>query len=296
MAETGGAAVPGTMLGQLAAGAASEAASNNNNGVPDDRVPRAPRSGSNSDNDGAVQIVKWRGTVLSEMTWDEWVRYHYQPARQSRRQLFKEARPPRTWTAHSEYNFLDNCVDHSVKGIQNAKKLLVDEGVFDNDDDDLDYNTVTDLYKGHLKEVGNNAVVESKKRLVENRAEGFSHAPTELARDVRAAHVARFGSANFSEANKRLFEMLVLPWANIPELKTRVSTLRWDLQEERFSEDDNLMFIAQVVQKYEGKALMEETDQELLRRDYLLQRKHNAIKERSSMIRKTDLGAGGDTV
>ena len=263
-------AVPGNMLDQVEREAASEVASNNIQGPEVQAVPRAPRSGASGDVDGAVQINKWRGAIQTGLTWAEWTRYHYHPARHARRQQYAEARPVRGWTAFAEFNFLDSCVDHSVRGVQEARMRLIDEGIFEADE--VNYNTAADLYKGFLSEVGSAAVVESRRQLVTERVGGFQQSPFELARTVRAAHVARYGAVNFSEANKLLYSLLVKPWATIPELKRREEDVKWELQELRFSEVDNLARIAGRIQTYEMKALKEETDARLLRRNFELQR------------------------
>ena len=77
---------------------------------------------------------------------------------------------------------------------------LIDDGLFDRDE--VNYTEVTDVYKGYLSEVGSAAAVESQRQVVTERAGGFQQTPSELARAVRAAHVARFGRTNFTEANK----------------------------------------------------------------------------------------------
>ena len=266
-----GAIVPGNMLDQVEQAQAPQIPAAEGDAPEHQAVPRAPRTGGNSylDNEGDNQLTKWRGALLTNQTWAEWVRYHYQPARQARKQQYAEARPIRAWSPFAEYSFLNSCVDHTVRGIQEARKRLIDDGLFDRDE--VNYTEVTDVYKGYLSEVGSAAAVESQRQVVTERAGGFQQTPSELARAVRAAHVARFGRTNFTEANKLLYSLLVKPWATIEELKRRESDVKWELQELRFSEADNLAMIAKRIQDYEDKAIKEETDARLLRRDYELQ-------------------------
>ena len=280
-----GAIVPGNMLDQVEQSQEPQRPAAEGDATEGQAVPRAPRTGGNSylDNDsGAAQVTKWRGAILTKQTWAEWVRYHYHPARQARKQQYAEARPIRAWSPFAEYSFLDSCVDHTVRGIREARMRLIDDGLFERDD--VDYTDVTDVYKGYLSEVGSAAAVESQRQVVTERAGGFQQTPSELARAVRAAHVARFGRTNFTEANKLLYSLLVKPWATIEELKRREPYVKWELQELRFSEADNLAPIAMRIQEYEDKAIKEETDARLLQRDYELQRQLPGGQRRDTIV------------
>ena len=109
-----GAIVPGNMLDQVEQSQEPQRPAAEGDATEGQAVPRAPRTGGNSylDNDsGAAQVTnKWRGAILTMQTWAEWVRYHYHPARQARKQQYAEARPIRAWSPFAEYSFLDIAV------------------------------------------------------------------------------------------------------------------------------------------------------------------------------------------
>ena len=254
--------MPGsTILGQTSGGEAQ---------APGSGVPRQSRHANTPISSEAflepvVAVEKWRGARLSNMTFDEWRKYHYGPALIDKKQQYADARPARQWTAYAEYKFLDNCVDHTVQGIAEARRLLIDQGVFEAEE--VDYREVLDIYIGHLEDVGKSAAQEFQRQVISERAGGFNKSPTELAREVRRAHVARYGQANFRTANELLYDLLVAPWSTVPDLKQRESNLRWDLQPLRFSELDKLSDIATRVADMEDKALREETNALIMRRD-----------------------------
>ena len=95
-----------------------------------------------------VAVEKWKGARLSGMTFEEWRKYHFQPALVEKKQQYADARPVRQWTSFAEYKFLDNCVDHSAPGIAEARRLLIDQGFFEAEE--VDYREILDHYKGHL--------------------------------------------------------------------------------------------------------------------------------------------------
>ena len=216
-----------------------------------------------------VAVEKWKGARLSGMTFEEWRKYHFQPALVEKKQQYADARPLREWTAFAEYKFLDNCVDHSAPGIAEARRLLIDQGFFEAEV--VNYREILDHYKGHLQDVGRSAAQEFQRQIVSVREGGFNKAPSELAREVRRAHVARYGTANYRTANELLYDLLVVPWATVNDLKQRESVLRWELQALRFSSLDNLNEIAVRVAEMEDKALREETNALIMRRDSQLQ-------------------------
>ena len=184
-------------------------------------------------------------------------------------QQFKDARPSREWTSFAEYQILDSSVDHTVPGIAEARRLLIDQNFFEAHE--VDYRMVLDHYWLYLRDVGKATAQEFQRQIVTERQGGFNKPPSELAREVRRAHVARYGAANFRAANELLYDLLVAPWGTVDDLKRRESDLRWDLQPQRFSDTDQLNEIARKVDDMESRALREETNAMILKRDSQLQ-------------------------